>query len=48
MLVASYRFRESLAGEITALATSTAVVVDVEADETLGRELELEIGNAGL
>ena len=46
--MASYRFRGSLAGEITALATSTAVVVAVEADETLGRELALEIGNAGL
>ena len=32
MLVASYRFRESLSGFITALATSPAVVVAVGAD----------------
>ena len=48
MLVASYWFRESLAGVITALATNPAVVVAVVADGTCGRELALEIGDAGL
>ena len=48
MLVASYRFMESLAGVITALTTSPALVVAVGADGTRGRELALEISDAGL
>ena len=48
MLVASYRFGGSLGGVITALATSPEVVVSVVADGTRGRELALEIGDAGL
>ena len=47
MLVASYRFRSSLDGVITALATIPSVVVDVGAGITYGRELVLEIGDAG-
>ena len=48
MSVARVWFRESLAGVVTAMATRPAVVVAVGADETLGRELALEIGDAGL
>ena len=46
--MASYWFRSSLAGVITTLATSPAVVAAVGADGTRVRELALEIGNAGL
>ena len=48
VLVASYRFRAYLAGMITVLATSSAVVFYVEADGTRGRDLALEIGNTDL
>ena len=48
MLVASYRFRASLAGLITALDTSPAVVVAVGTGGTCGSELALGISNAGL
>ena len=48
MLVASYGFMSSLAGAITALATSPSVVVAVGADVTRGRELALDIDNNGL
>ena len=48
MFVASFRFRASLAGVITAMDTITEVVVSVGSDGTCGKELALEIGDAGL
>ena len=48
LALVDYRFRESLAGLITTLATSPAVVVTVGTDRTCGRELALDIGNADL
>ena len=47
MLVDRVRFRTYLAGVVTALTTSPEVVVDVGADGTRGRELVLDIGDAG-
>ena len=46
--MSSYRFMASFSRVITALATSPEVVVSVVADGTRGRELALEIGDAGL
>ena len=47
MSVARFRFRESLAGAITALATSPAFVFAVGADGTSSRKLALDIGDSG-
>ena len=48
MFMASYWFRESIDGVITALATSPAVLGAMGADRTRGRSLSLDISDTGL
>ena len=51
ILVARARIREDLAGVVTLMATSQAVVVaggSSRTGKTLGRELALDIGDDGL